>query len=123
MNTLLWVLQILLAAVFAATGTLKLIKTREQLSDMLGQSIAAVPARLVKPLGLAEVLAAAGLVLPAATGIAPVLTPLAAVGVVAVMLGAIATHARLSEYPKASANVALAAMAVAVACARFAAYA
>ena len=44
-----------------------------------------------------ELLAAAGLILPWATGIAKVLTPLAALGLCAVMIGAASAHARLHE--------------------------
>jgi len=47
--------------------------------------------RSVKAIGALEVLAAVGLVLPAALDIAPVLVPLAALGLVIIMVGAVFT--------------------------------
>ena len=56
---------------------------------------------------LLEVLGAAGLVVPLATGIWPWLTPLAAVGLGVLMVGAITTHLRFREYPNALAPLAV----------------
>src|SRR5258705_5722639 len=56
--------------------------------------VAGVAAGAIKALGVAELLGVAGLVLPWATGIAPVLTPLAAIGLAVVLVGAAATHLR-----------------------------
>jgi uncharacterized membrane protein YphA (DoxX/SURF4 family) len=119
MNIVLWALQILLAAVFAAAGSMKLAKPRAQVADLLGGWVDEFPAPLLKPLGLVEILAAAGLVLPPLADILPGLAPVAASGLVAVMLGAIVTHARRSEYPNVATNLALAAMAATVAWGRF----
>ena len=55
--------------------------------------------RVIKLIGLAELLGALGLILPAVTGILPWLTPLAASGLVLMMAGASFTHYRLKEYP------------------------
>ena len=55
----------------------------------------------IKLIGLLEVLGAVGLVAPMATGILPWLTPLAAVGLGLLMVGAVATHLRFREYPNA----------------------
>ncbi len=52
----------------------------------------------MKAIGAVEVLAAAGLVLPAVLGIAPVLVPLAAVGLVLLMAGAAVVRLRRREY-------------------------
>ena len=93
MNTVLWVIQILLAAVFAGAGLAKLTQPKEKLRDRMGW-VDPVPPSQVKALGAVEVLAALGLVLPALTGIATVLTPLAALGLVIVMIGAILVHLR-----------------------------
>jgi uncharacterized membrane protein YphA (DoxX/SURF4 family) len=119
MNVLLWVLQAALATVFAAAGSVKLIKPRAQVAEMLGGWVDDFPAPLLKPLGFAEILAAAGLVLAPAANTLPYLTPVAAAGVVAITIGAMATHARRSEYSNVAVNVALAAMAVIVAWGRF----
>lgn len=66
-----------------------------------------------------EVLAATGLILPAALDIAPVLVPLAAVGVVLLMVGAMITHLRRHESKVIAANLTYLALAGFVALARF----
>ncbi|MGW3616975.1 DoxX family protein [Micromonospora arida] len=96
MNVVLWIIQILLAAVFAGVGLAKLSQPKEKLRDVM-RWVDPVPPSQVKSLGAVELLAAAGLVLPAATGIATVLTPLAAVGLVIVMIGGILVHLRARE--------------------------
>ena len=58
------------------------------------------------------------LILPAATGIAPVLTPLAAIGLAITMLGAAATHTRRKEPPAIGVNLALLALAAIIATGR-----
>ena len=96
MTTTLWAIQILLALLFTLTGTAKLVFARERLAPKMHWA-AAWPRWRIKLLGLAEVAGAAGLVLPAATGIAPVLTPIAALSLAALMAGAVRTHQRLGE--------------------------
>jgi uncharacterized membrane protein YphA (DoxX/SURF4 family) len=123
MNTLLWVLQIVLAFVFAGAGLVKLIKSPAQLSEMMGDWAGNVPALQLKLLGVAELATAVGLIVPPLVGVLPVLVPLAAVGLVIVMLGAIVIHARRSEFPNVVGNLILAGVAVTIAWARFAPYA
>ena len=65
------------------------------------------PAGGVRAIGALELLGALGLILPAAVNVAPVLVPLAAVGLVAMMLGAAATHARRQEYSLIAVNAVL----------------
>jgi hypothetical protein len=55
-------------------------------------------------IGLAEILGAIGLVVPAAVHIAPILVPLAAVGLALVMAGAAVVHARRKEAPQVAVN-------------------
>jgi hypothetical protein len=74
-----------------------------------------LPASLLKPLGLAELLGAIGLIVPPLVHIAPILAPVAASGVFLIMIGAIITHARRREYPNVAINVLLAIMAAVVA--------
>ena len=69
-----------------------------------------------------EVLGAAGLVLPALVDTATVLVPLAASGLVLIMIGAAVTHARRGEYPNIAVNVVLGGLALFVAIERFDAY-
>lgn len=118
MNVFLWILQIALAAVFLGSGLTKLLQPKEKLQPMMGWTEDFSPG-LIKLIGAAELLAALGLVLPWWTGIAPVLTPLAAVGLMAVMLGATVTHARRKEYPFAIGTVVLLVLAAIVAFGRF----
>lgn len=92
-----WTLQILLALAFAAAGTMKLITPKAQLvANGMGwaQDFSDTQVTLI---GAAEVLGAIGLVVPAATGILPVLTATAAAGLAAVMAGAVMTHLQRSE--------------------------
>jgi uncharacterized membrane protein YphA (DoxX/SURF4 family) len=123
MNTLLWTLQIVLAVVFAGAGATKLILPRDQLARTLGGWVDEFPAPLLKPLGLAELLGAVGLIVPPLVGIAPILTPVAASGLVVTMIGAIVTHARRREFPNVAVNVVLAIAAAVVAWGRFGPYA
>ena len=89
----LWTVQILLALVFAVTGAMKVTQPIETLPA----SLAGVPLPLVRFIGVAELLGAAGLILPAATRIAPALTPLAGLGLTLVMLFASLVHVSRGE--------------------------
>lgn len=122
MNALLWTLQIVLALVFAGAGTVKLVQPRDQLAKRLGGWVYDFPAPLLKPLGLAELLGAIGLIVPPLLHVAPILTPVAAAGLVVVMIGALVTHARRREFPNVAVTVLLAAMAAVVAWGRFGPY-
>jgi len=96
MNTALWIAQVLVAVVVALTGCVKLVMPREKLARKMHWA-ATWPRERIKLLGFAEVAGAAGLVLPMATGIAPVLTPIAALCLAVLMGGAVQTHRRLGE--------------------------
>src|SRR6266498_2728839 len=76
-------------------------------------------ARSASPLGPLEVLAAVGLILPAALDIAPVLAPLAAVGLVLLMVGAFIAHVRRREAQAIVVTLVLLALAAFVAWGRF----
>ena len=73
----------------------------------------------VKAIGVVEVLGALGLVLPALTGVAPVLTPIAAAGLAITMLLAAAVHLRRGEKSNVAVNLVLFALAAFVAVMRF----
>ncbi len=94
MKTTVWVVSVLLALAFLVIGGLKVITPTAELA----QSAMGVPVILLKVAGWAEVLGALGLILPAATGIAPILTPLAAAGLAVVMVGAIITNIIIGAY-------------------------
>jgi uncharacterized membrane protein YphA (DoxX/SURF4 family) len=103
-NIVLWVVQALVAAIFVFSGVTKGIWSREKLvaSGQTGPSI--VPMWLLRPVALLEVLGALGLLLPRLFDIAVWLTPVAAVGLAIVMVGAIVIHLRLKEPKTAFAN-------------------
>jgi uncharacterized membrane protein YphA (DoxX/SURF4 family) len=92
----LWVVQGLLGALFLAVGAMKATLPIAVLVDTLGWP-AAVPAALVRVIGVAELLGALGLILPAATRVKPMLTPLAGVGLAMVMLLATIFHISRGE--------------------------
>lgn len=96
MSIALWFAQGFAALVFLLTGALKAVAPKERLIEKMRWAATWPPAR-IKLLGLAEVAGAIGLVLPAGLHIAPVLTPIAAACLAALMLGAVRTHRRLHE--------------------------
>lgn len=102
MNIGLWVLQGLLAAAFAAAGSLKLITPRLKLKEKGMKWVDGFSDSQVKLIGASEVLGAIGLIVPWATGILPVLTPVAAAALTFIMGGATMTHLRLKESPAPS---------------------
>lgn len=123
MNLVLWIIAIALALAFLAAGLMKLTRSREQLAASGMGYVEDFSSGAVKAIGAAEVLAAIGLILPGLTGIAPILVPLAATGLVLLMIGAIITHIRRKEAPMALVNVVLLVLAAIVAWGRFGPYA
>jgi uncharacterized membrane protein YphA (DoxX/SURF4 family) len=121
MDVVLWIIAGLLALAFLSAGLTKLIQPKEKLAATMGWVDDFSPGT-VKLIGALEVLAAVGLVLPAALDVVPVLVPLAAVGLVALMIGAAVTHARRRETPMIAVNVVLLVLAVVVAWGRFGPY-
>ncbi|GAA1010936.1 hypothetical protein Aple_066610 [Acrocarpospora pleiomorpha] len=123
MNVVLWVIVGLLAAAFLFSGATKLLRSREQLIASGLGLYEGWPPPAIKALGVIEVLAAIGLILPAVTGIAPILVPLAATGLVLMMVGAMVVHARRGEFPYLALNLVLLILAAVVAWGRFGPYA
>ena len=122
METTLWIMQVLLAAIFLVTGTTKLTQPRQKMAAGPMRWAADVTDRQFRTIGLLEVLGAIGLILPAALGIAPLLTPLAAVGLVLVLVGAIYTHVRYDESERLAVPIVVLALAVFVAVEGFGTY-
>ena len=121
MNIALWVVQGLLAAVYLAAGVMKVARSREQMVASGGFEWAKdMTDGAVKAIGAVEVLGALGLVLPQLTGIAPVLTPIAAVGLVIVQVLAMRVHLKLGETKSLPVNAVLLLLAAFVAVGRFA---
>jgi hypothetical protein len=107
-NIALWIVQGLLALVYLAAGGLKVVRPREQLVasgnfDWMKDS----PDAGVKAVGLVEILGALGVILPWLTGIASILTPIAALGLVVVQIGALRVHLVRNERQPLPANVLL----------------
>jgi uncharacterized membrane protein YphA (DoxX/SURF4 family) len=122
MNLALWIVAIVLAAVFAGSGLMKQFVPKDKLvksGQGWAQDFSPTTIRLI---GLAEILGAIGLVLPAAVHIAPILVPLAAIGLVLVMVGAAIVHARRNEPMNIAVNLVLIALAVFVAWGRLGPY-
>jgi hypothetical protein len=84
MNVTLWIIQALLAALFAFAGGMKLVLPAEQLTG----GPVALSVAFLRFIGIAEVLGALGLILPGLLRIWTALTPLAAAGLVVIMIGA-----------------------------------
>ncbi len=125
MNIVLWIVQILLALMFLLHGRMMLAASAAQpaatqpATAQAGTSQTAtpqanmmayiqdIPPGFRRFIGVAEVLAAAGLILPGLTGILPWLTPLAAAGLVIVMIGAVIFHIPRHENPNLIFNLIL----------------
>jgi uncharacterized membrane protein YphA (DoxX/SURF4 family) len=80
----LWIVQVVLAVVFLFAGGMKLVLPVEQLAGQMP-----IPAWFLRVIGVAEVAGGLGVVLPGLVRVAPGLTPLAAAGLVSIMIGAI----------------------------------
>jgi uncharacterized membrane protein YphA (DoxX/SURF4 family) len=117
-NIVLWIVAGVLAATFLLAGVMKVALPKEKLVTTM-EWARPVPEPRVKALGVVEVLGAIGLILPRALNIAPVLTPLAAVGCAIVMAGATVVHTRMKDYKGLGMPVVLLILAIVVAAGRF----
>jgi uncharacterized membrane protein YphA (DoxX/SURF4 family) len=102
MNVALWVAQILLAVVFLYSGANKAFRSKDQLIASGQTGVAPFPLPVLRLTGVAELLAVVGLIAPQASGIAPVLTPIATVGLIIVMAGALWSHSTLLRADRAA---------------------
>ena len=118
MNIVLWIIQILLALAFLMAGTMKATQPAEKLASRM-KWVNALRPQIVHLIGILEVLGAIGLILPVVTGIWPWLTPVAAIGLVLTMIGAMILHTRRGEFPNLSTNLVLLLLAAFVAVGRF----
>ena len=84
----LWIIQGLLAALFLFAGGTKLVLPLDVLMSMGSPNQIQLPGWFVRFIGVVEVLGALGLILPGLLRIRPGLTPLAAAGLVIIMIGA-----------------------------------
>ncbi|MGA3014442.1 MAG: DoxX family protein [Bacteroidales bacterium] len=96
LNIILWIAQVILAGMFIMAGFMKTTMPIEQLSVSLPWA-KDVPAWLVRIIGISEFLGALGLILPSLLRIKPILTPLAALGIIAIMAMAAVFHITRTE--------------------------
>jgi hypothetical protein len=98
MNLALWIVAGLLATVFLSSSA-KLFVSKEKMAGMSAASrwVEDFSPGALKAIGALELLAAVGLILPAALDIAPVLVPLAASGAVSLFVGAVIMRLRRGE--------------------------
>lgn len=123
MNIALWIAAGLVAAAFLAAGLMKITGKREQMLERMAW-VADYSQSQIKLIGVVEVLGAIGLILPAVTGIAPILVPIAATGLVIVMVLAAVMHLRRGDgFAAIVPNIVLGLLAAFVAWGRFGAYA
>ncbi|GAB4273781.1 MAG: DoxX family protein [Candidatus Promineifilaceae bacterium] len=118
MNIALWVVQGLLGLTFLMVGGMKLMKSREEIAQQMAWANDFSDGQ-VKTIGALELLGAIGVVLPGLVNILPILTPLAAVGLALIMLGAARTHLRRGENQMIVVNGVLFLLAVFVVYGRF----
>jgi hypothetical protein len=118
MNIALWAVSAVVAAVFLFSAVTKGTWSKERLLAAGQTGVGPVPLPMLRTVAFAELLGVTGLVLPWWTGVAPVLTPLAAAGLGIVMIGAATIHLRLGEPRTALANAGILALCVFIALGR-----
>jgi uncharacterized membrane protein YphA (DoxX/SURF4 family) len=96
MTYALWIVQVLLAALFLFAGGMKLVLPLDKLTGPVE-----LPGWFMRFIGVCEMLGGLGLILPGLLRIRPGLTPLAAVGLVIIMIGAIAITLKGALLPAA----------------------
>ncbi len=95
MNIVLWIIQVLLALLFLFAGGTKLILPIDVLTSMGPPNQVHFPGLFIRLIGVCEVLGALGLLLPGLFRVKTWLTPLAATGLVIIMIGAVAVSLKL----------------------------
>jgi uncharacterized membrane protein YphA (DoxX/SURF4 family) len=121
-DVVLWILAGILAAAFLGAGIMKATRPKEQLKSAGMPWVDDFSPGMVKLIGVLEILAAIGLILPALLDIAPVFVPIAALGLVLMMIGAVVVHVRRKEIPTMAPAVILLVVAAVVVWGRFGPY-
>ena len=113
-----WIVSGIVAAIYLLAGGRKVTTPAQKLPETFPfVKLTGVP--LLRVIGALEVLGAVGVIVPALTGILPILTPVAAAGLVVIQIGAIIVHAREREFKVIPINVVLLVLPLFVAIARF----
>ncbi|PRY57186.1 DoxX family protein [Glycomyces artemisiae] len=118
MNLALWIVAGLLAALALFSGATKVLLPKSKLDESTDWT-ADSSTGFVRSLGVLEILAAAGLTLPAALDIAPAMVPITAACWMLLMIGGMVTHARYGHYKNVALCLVLLAVAAFVAWGRF----
>jgi len=105
LETALWVVQVLVALIFAFHGYRLTLRLEQMRARPRSAWTRAVSGQLLRAIGILEVLAAVGLILPMLTGVLPWLTVLAAACVIVLMVLAIVFHLRRGEWPNIALNL------------------
>lgn len=106
MNTAITVIQVLLTVGFAVSGLLKLATPYAKLAELPGAAwVNDFKPEHIRLIGVLEVCAAIGIIVPLFLHSLTMLTPLAAVGLALVMAGAMATHLHRVEYAHMAVNL------------------
>lgn len=121
MNLFLWIVQAILAAMFAMSGLEKGLQPKDKLAGKYPWVQDVSPAT-VRFIGAMELVGAIGLIAPAAAGVVPVLTPIAGTGLAVMMVLAAAMHIRRKEQSGVAVTAILFVLAAFVAWARFGPY-
>ena len=116
MNVALWIVQILLGLMFLLAGSMKAFSYEKAKANL--PWVKDSTKGLVTFIGVAELLGGLGLILPYAFGIAPILTPIAALGLGVVMILAAGFHVKRKEFQGIGMNIILLALALFVAVGR-----
>lgn len=120
MNVALWICQIILSVLFAYSGITKSLKSKKELVELGQSAVEDLPLGLVRFIGIVEILGVIGIIFPYLTGIFPILTPLAAVGLGIIMILAAIVHYQRGELKVVPVNLFLLLLSVFVAYGRFA---
>lgn len=118
MNTSLWIAQGLLTAVFALSGTLKALWSKEHLLRSGQTGVVHLDPAAIKLAAACELAGAIAVVVPWATSTARVLTPVAAIGLGLIMVLAARVHWGLGETRNVAVNLVLLALCTFVAAGR-----
>ncbi|WP_028612702.1 DoxX family protein [Paenibacillus harenae] len=116
MNIALWIVQGLLGAGFIFSGWMKAFLPVQAAASW--PWVKDVPRGFVSFIGIAELIGALGLIAPQATNVAPVLTPMAAIGLAAIVLFGAVFHVMRKEYREIGVNIVFMALALFVAIGR-----
>lgn len=105
MNTVLWILQSVIALIFIGSGLNKSILSERKLVAKGQTGVEGLPLALIRFIGVSEILGAVGIILPLLLNILPVLTTISAICLAAIMIPAGIIHYKRKEYKNILTNV------------------